>query len=800
MAFVEIKELTFKYNGQADNALCGINFSVKQGSFTVICGKSGCGKTTLLRHLKPEIAPFGTRTGSVTVDGKSLYGTEATAMPSLIGFVMQDPDNQIVTDKVWHELAFGLESIGADTMTIRRKTAETASFFGIQDWYHRDTASLSGGQKQLLNLAAIMVMSPDVLVLDEPTSRLDPIAASEFLSAAAKLNRELGTTIIMTEHRLDDVLPLCSEVAVMKDGHIIFNGAPNEAFNILCSNDNDMFLSMPAPMRIWSSVSSDMPCPITVSEGRAWFESFAQTHTLLPLPDRKYSDDGEVSVNISDIYFKYNRSSDEVLNGLSLKARAGQILTIIGGNGTGKSTLLSILCGMLTAQRGNIKISGRTALLPQDPKMMFLHSTVYDELADIAHETSKIADIAKLCDITEFMNRHPYDLSGGEMQRVALAKILLTEPDILLMDEPTKGFDAGFKLTFSKILNTLKSNGKTIIIVSHDIEFCAEAADEIALLFDGIIVSHGKPREFFSQNNFYTTAASRIARNICPMAVTTSDVIAICGGKQYTPPHNDSFSGYHSSGSNIKSNASHIASNGVAVQNAPSVFNRMTLLLCLFVFIPTTLYSGVKYFGEQKYLIISMLILFETAIPFVLAFERRKPRARELIVIAVLCAIAIAGRAAFSMLPQFKPVLAIVIITGASLGAETGALVGAIVMFVSNMLFSQGIWTPWQMMATGIVGFLSGVVFYRHSNKNRIALCIFGIFSAIIIYGGIMNPASVLMYQTNITSAMIVAAYVTGFPLDLIHAAATVIFLWFLSHPIMDKLDRIKTKYGLMFT
>ena len=223
---LDIKELTFAYPDSNDDsgekylpdALKNVTLSVEQGEFVVILGSSGCGKTTLLRQLKTSIAPHGRLSGKIEFKGRSLKEMDDRTSAKQIGFVQQDVDAQLVTDKVWHELAFGLESLGYDNGYIRRRVAEMCSFFGLSGIFHRRVAELSGGQKQMVNLASVMALSPEVLILDEPTSQLDPIAANEFIACLVRINRELGTTIIMTEHRLEEVLPVCSRAVVMDEG------------------------------------------------------------------------------------------------------------------------------------------------------------------------------------------------------------------------------------------------------------------------------------------------------------------------------------------------------------------------------------------------------------------------------------------------------------------------------------------------------------------------------------------------------------------------------------------------------
>ena len=264
METLALRGLTFTYPGQTVPALHNVTLTVERGNFFVLCGPSGCGKSTLLRQCKSVLAPHGRRSGELLLDGAPLDSYDQRQQTGRIGFVRQSPDSQLVTDKVWHELAFGLESLGRDTPFIRRRVAEMASFFGIQNWFHRDVASLSGGQKQLLNLAAVMTLDPELLILDEPTSQLDPIAASDFLGVLAKLNRELGVTVLLTEHRLEDALPLANRAAVMDRGTILAAGTPRELALALQEKNHPMFLAMPTPCgcgRRWRTAERRPPSP-----------------------------------------------------------------------------------------------------------------------------------------------------------------------------------------------------------------------------------------------------------------------------------------------------------------------------------------------------------------------------------------------------------------------------------------------------------------------------------------------------------------------------------------------------------
>ena len=814
METFEIKQLTFIYPNKDVPAIYDLSLIVNKGEFIVLCGKSGCGKSTLLRHLKTVLAPYGTRSGEIIFEGKTLETVDQRTQSSKIGYVLQSPDNQIVTDKVWHELAFGLESLGMDKSTIRLRVAEMANFFGIQTWFHKNVTELSGGQKQMLNLAAIMTMHPAVLVLDEPTSQLDPIAASDFLQIIGKINRELGTTIIMSEHRLDEVLPFCDRLVVMDNGKLITHGSPKEVGSILKEDSHELFLAMPAPMRIYAGVINDLECPLTVREGREWLDKISKTRSIgyKELSTYISSKVNVPVIQLDEVWFKYERNTPDIIKGLSMTIRKGELFAILGGNGTGKTTTLSIILGENKPYRGKVSIQGSIAALPQNPQALFVKRTVEQDLYEIFsnkkmqkwEQEEKIMDIAKLCLIEDLMQSHPYDLSGGEQQRVALAKVLLIEPQILLLDEPTKGLDAYFKQKLAEILKNLQAEGVTIVMVSHDVEFCASYSDRCAMFFDGNIVTTENTRQFFVGNSFYTSAANRMARHLIPEALTVEDVIVACGETvkicEFKVKKNRNSSSRQQETFLYKDKVLLTSSiSQVPVEKQRLTQRTMIAALMILIFIPLTIYFGIYYLNDRKYYIISMLVIIETMIPFVMVFESRKPQAREIIIIAVLCAIAVAGRAAFFMLPQFKPVISIVIIAGLCFGGEAGFLVGAVSGFVSNFFAGQGPWTPWQMFGFGIIGFLAGILFRKGIlRRNKIALCIFGGVTTFFIYGFLLNTASILMVQSTITWEMIMLACLRGIPFDLIHAGGTMFFLWLIAEPMLEKFDRIKAKYGLI--
>ncbi len=553
MAHFAIENLTFAYPTAQTNSLQDINLSIEQGQYVALCGKSGCGKTTLMRHLKTVLTPHGERTGRVLFDRVPLDDVDMRTQSSKIGFVMQNPESQIVTDKVWHELAFGLESLGCEQKVMRLRVAEMASYFGIQQWFHRDVMELSGGQKQLLNLASIMAMQPTALILDEPTSQLDPIAATDFLNTVRKINLELGTTVIISEHRLEEVFPVADRVVVIDNGRIIADDTPRNIGDHLKDTNDDMFAALPSPMQIYYGVGSKLDCPLTVREGRNWLSNeFGGTElraTQIPEKDELAEVDDPV-VELREAWFRYSKEGHDILRGASFSVQRGQLFAIVGGNGTGKSTTLKSICGIAKLYRGKVLIEGKEigkykskelfdgllAMLPQDPQSLFVKKTVGEDLLEMLSASDGTKDekmatvkaVATLCEVDRYLESHPYDLSGGEQQRAALAKVLLCNPKILLLDEPTKGIDNFFKIKLAQILFKLREQGVTIIMVTHDVEFCAKYADSVSMFFDGGVVTTNTPSRFFSQNSFYTTAANRMSRHIFKNAITNEDVIELC--------------------------------------------------------------------------------------------------------------------------------------------------------------------------------------------------------------------------------------------------------------------------------
>lgn len=868
MAAFTIENLTFTYPHREKPAIENLNLTIGAGEFLVVCGQSGSGKSTLLRNLKTVLAPFGKKTGQILFYGTPLDDVPQREQAGRIGYVLQNPDNQIVTDKVWHELAFGLESLGYDTETIRLRVAEMASFFGIQNWFMKSVEQLSGGQRQMLNLAAVMAMQPDVLILDEPTSQLDPIAAGDFLETVKKINRELGTTVILSEHRLEEVIPMADRVVVMDEGRILSADLPVEVGKKLADREHEMFLAMPVPLQTALCLYQESPSksiagyPLDVREGRTWLTRLFEGKELKvrsisekPLPDRKGE---EPLLKMKDVWFKYNREDDDVIKDLSFEVYKGELFCLVGGNGTGKTTALTLASGMNKPYRGKIFLKGKRlgdyrkgelfggflGVLPQNPQSIFVEKTVGLDLMEMLEGRSlsreekekRVRETADMVELESLLDMHPYDLSGGEQQRAALAKILLLEPQLILLDEPTKGLDSHFKMKLARILKRLSSQGVTILMVSHDVEFCGRYGDRCAMFFDGKIVSSGSPRSFFSGNSFYTTAANRMSRHMFEQVITADDLLGLCrknlGGQEQDPgvpeapepPQNPEFlESPESSGpsaplqnSECTQTAEHLEypkSPQLAERSeAPEALEpgkaeatsrlagkkRSIYMWVMLAAAPLTLLAGFFLLDDRKYYFISLLMAFYTMVPFFSGFERQKPQARELVLLSVLIAISVAGRAAFFAVPQVKPMAALAIISGIALGRESGFLVGSMSMFVSNFIFGQGPWTPWQMLGMGLLGFLAGLLTEKKIlGERKLPVVVFGGLATTLVYGFIVDGWSILSGTAEPSWEVAVMVYGLGLPLNLIHGAGTAAFLYILEKPMIEKLERIKVKYGM---
>lgn len=461
---IETRGLRFAYPGAGAPVLEGLDWHVPQGAFALLVGGTGSGKSTLLSLLKPEIAPAGERAGELRVLGEDVADMDVRASAERVGYVFQDPENQIVCETVWHEMAFGLENLGMARDEMRRRVAETSYFFGLEDWLHRDTDTLSGGRKQLLSLAAVLALRPRVLLLDEPTSQLDPVAEKNFLHALFRVNRELGCTVVVATHQ-------------------------------------------PRPMLEYAT------CAYRIEGGRvrevADLASLGGREELLTLDSCRPAQGVAPGVAaIREGWFRYDRASGWVLRGLDVAFLAGAVHAIVGGNGCGKSTMLSVLAKTAKLQRGRmVRGAASAALLPQNPKALLVAETVRDELMEWAstcgYDEATAQEQAARLGLAGLEARHPYDLSGGQRQLLALTKLLLIGPELLLLDEPTKGLDLASRRIIAHALRGHAQAGGTVVMATHDLDFAEQVADDIAMMFDGEIACMEPPADFFADNVFY---------------------------------------------------------------------------------------------------------------------------------------------------------------------------------------------------------------------------------------------------------------------------------------------------------
>ena len=554
-AVLSCEHVSFCYPRQTDNAIEDISFSIGEAEFVVLCGQSGCGKTTLLRHFKKNQIPFGTGSGKLFYRGSDLETMDDRESAARIGFVGQNPDTQLVTDKVWHELAFGLENLGVPGEQIRRRTAEIAQYFGMESWFRRPVSELSGGQKQLLNLASVVIMQPDVLLLDEPTAQLDPIGTGRFLDTLRRLNRDLGTAVLLSEQRLEEVVPMADRVLIMHQGHLVADSVPEqcaaklEAYEMDHNEALPIASAMPVAVRVWKACHyrDEAGSPVSIRQGKSWLSDRVRKTGQPGDPIKSAVSDrhpchtakravSETALFVDRLCFGYQKDQ-RVLEDFTMRVPKGTLYAVVGGNGSGKSTALKAIMGICKPRRGKVKAAGKIRFLAQNPKSLFTELTAAEELMAMllpenggagvkeADRTQGVGETLSYLELTAQREQNPMDLSGGQQQRLALGKLLLTEPDILLLDEPTKGLDGAFKEKLAELLKDLCSKGKTVVLVSHDMEFCARYADQCGLLFDGQLISEGETRAFFRENVFYTTAAQRMSRGVCGDCLLAEDIV-----------------------------------------------------------------------------------------------------------------------------------------------------------------------------------------------------------------------------------------------------------------------------------
>lgn len=532
MEILSCENVAFKYNESTEYAISDCTFSVKKGEKVMLCGASGSGKSTLLRLLKRELSPRGELSGDITLMGKDRSELSDRESAEKIGFVMQSPDSQTVCDKVSAELAFGLESFGVKSGEIQSRVGEMAAFFGIEPLYDRDISTLSGGQKQLVALCSVMITDPDILLLDEPTAQLDPVAARELLGILDRLNKEMGVTIIIAEHDPEELFDSCDKILYLAKGKTEFFGTPALTAKYFVENALEGFL--PETAKAFARLCDDLP--LNVRQGRAKLEKLGVTD----IPKQAVNDTERAepyALQCKNLWQRYEKNSPDILKGCDLGIRKGECYGLLGSNGGGKSTLLRVICGLSKPYMGAVSLFGKKqkaykngslfremlAFLPQEPVTMFVKESVREDLLQSGDKVT-VENVSQRMGIEHLLDRHPWDLSGGEIQKCAFAKILLADPKIIILDECTKGMDSFAKKALGDILLDIKDEGRTILLVTHDLEFAAQYCDRCGLLFDGKIVAEDNAVEFFSHNRFYTTAAARLTRGFFSGVVTSTAV------------------------------------------------------------------------------------------------------------------------------------------------------------------------------------------------------------------------------------------------------------------------------------
>ncbi len=544
MELLQVRDLSFQYPDSDKMALNRLNFSINAGEFVILCGASGCGKSTLLKLLKKEVAPAGNRQGEILFQGKPAEELSYLESAKYIGYVAQNTEGALVTEKVYSELAFGLENFQYDNNHIRMKVSETAISFGIEELFHKKAEELSGGQKQLVNLAAVLVTEPLVVLLDEPVSKLDRIAAEEFINMIRKLSETYGITILMAEHNLEDIFSLADRVLVLEDGNLIADEKPEELYGVLKQGNSGygMIKALPSAVRLFADRSTAGACPLNVKEAVRYLNSHYNMELLKKLDEDLSGNHKAVrtkgsriktktlaGLQFKNIWFRYEKNGKDILRGAGLTVLQNTLHCLLGGNGSGKSTLLSVIGGLYKPYRGHMDRQS-VAYMCQTPQFMFLKETVYEDFLDTGYQNGRtkqeteelIKQYEGRLGLGNLYHMHPYDLSGGEIQKAALMKILLSRAEIILLDEPTKGMDAVSKEEFGQVLKDLLSQGKTILMVTHDIEFAAEYGDYCSMIFDGEIFGTSEPAEFFEHNTYFTTYTGRILRKAAGKRITVS--------------------------------------------------------------------------------------------------------------------------------------------------------------------------------------------------------------------------------------------------------------------------------------
>lgn len=529
MEAYKVENFSFKYPGCEREVLRNISFSIGVGEFVLVLGKTGCGKTTLLRNLKPTVAPAGKRDGSISFFGEGISCADEKRLIKSIGFVFQNPSSQIVCDSALDEMCFAAENLGMPSELIKRRMAEICTLFSTSELLDKKTDELSGGEKQMLNLMSVLMTKPEVIILDEPLAQLDPACAENFLRALHKLCKDFGTSIIISEHNSQGLFALADKVLVIEDGTVGFFGEAGQAASYLSEKGGSLSEYLPVSARLCEKLAA--PPAFTCAEARAVYRDNKERISVKP--EKREELCTQTILRAKNLVFRFEKRGRNILNGLSLDIKRGCALGLVGANGAGKSTLLSVLSGCLKAQEGKVKNDGaKVCLLPQNPDYTFLADSVRRDI-DLTLKVNK-KDESDLAELTErfqifegfekLYDRNPLDLSAGQKQKLTLLKVLIADGDVILMDECEKGLDAQAKRELGEVIACLKRDGKAIVFISHNPSFVYENADETALIFAGEVIARQPTREFFCGNEIYTTPMGQISLDITESAFTLEEV------------------------------------------------------------------------------------------------------------------------------------------------------------------------------------------------------------------------------------------------------------------------------------
>lgn len=541
MAVLALENLTYSYPDESRPTLDQINLSIQEGEFVLIVGGSGSGKSSLVRAMTGLIPDFygGSIEGRIILDSEDLNRMDKARVARKIGMVFQDPESQLVMTNVEQELAFGMENMGLSAELMKRRIMEVSSALSLQPFLHNDISSLSGGLKQKVILASILAMQPEILILDEPTSQLDPVAGEEILAIIRRLNEENGLTVILIEQRLERCFHLADRILFMEQGRIVHDSVNRQEAARWAAVHNNPFI--PPVARLFAKAGS-AEIPMTVKEGRKLLktsslsqeEGFKKETSEGDTPPAKPS---EILLDVEKLWFSYNDGT-EVLKNINLTIHPADFLVIMGENAAGKTTLLKNLRGLLHPSRGKIKLAdqdmssfpvealaGTIGYLAQNPNDYLFQPTVREEIIFTRHNLglkncNRADELLEKLALTSHAEANPRDLSTGERQRAALAAILAAEPKLILLDEPTRGLDYEMKACLGKLLQRLQQEGQAIIVVTHDMEFAAEYAPEIVLMSQGQIISRGSKSKMLSRSTFYSSQVSKLFNNIDDRIVT----------------------------------------------------------------------------------------------------------------------------------------------------------------------------------------------------------------------------------------------------------------------------------------